>query len=93
MLRRLLWPTSKLVLSRTTFSTAWVRHLLHQHLLLLQAYAPAAAHCGTANLANTAPLPPEVLAALVSQLRAGSRSLLVTDAVSAEVQATVKRAY
>ena len=57
------------------------------------AYAPATIHCGTANLANTAPLPPKVLAALVLQLRAGSRSLLVTDAVSAEVRATVKPTY
>ena len=73
------------------------------------AYAPATDHCSTVNmanlnasLANTAPLPPEVLAAaaFVSQLRAGSRTLLVmsdTDCqtVPAEdlVQASVKPAY
>ena len=57
------------------------------------AYAPAPAHCGTANLANTDPLPPEVLAALVSQLRSGSRSLLVIDALSTEVPVTANTAY
>ena len=59
------------------------------------AYAPAPAHCGVANLANTAPLPPEVLAALVSQLRSGSRLLLIrsVDALSTEVSVNAKPAY
>ena len=41
------------------------------------AYASAPAHCGVANLTNIAPLSPQVLAALVSQLRTGSKSLLI----------------
>ena len=41
------------------------------------AYAPAPARCGVANLTNTAPLPSQVLAALVSQLRDGPGSASV----------------
>ena len=63
------------------------------------AYAPAPVHCGVANLANTALVPPEVLAALVSQLlsqlRSWSRSLLIrsVDVFLTEVSVDAKPAY
>ena len=85
---RMLCPKRKLVWSYRTSSTAWIRRLLLQRPLLLHIHQHLpSAHCGVANLTNTAPLSPRVLAALVSQLRTGSKSLLIRtgEVCSAEI--------